>query len=569
MSKKKSEYLGIGKTMFNTGATLLKVEDGVISSWETILSERVDRKKYSRAWPIKALEILQASEIPNGNIAHNSDIEAPSFKEDMLQRHSPFYEMLTAKGLSNCSEKFNSEISYIEHHIAHAYSSLVVCPYQECFVLVMDGGGSKRKHTSFKNENEAGSEEIEHTSLYHWDGKTLQLLHKEWLEYRESKIAELKFSNGAGSMYEKVAQFIFNDSLSSGKVMGLAGHGRVLEIEKGVSFFQFLEGLDWKRAYKGSSKEEWEVDPNRSYWQDIAATTQFLFEENLNRLVGLIKSKFNSQFGDLPLVLTGGCALNCTANAILDQKNIFPEIFVSPFPGDESISLGCAVALAIIKENVSLQSKNWEKQNSFFGSSIDFSQVESIFSDYSFEKLKGVEKITSLLLSGEVIGWFQGRSECGPRALGHRSILAYAGKKGLKSYLNRDIKFREAFRPYGASVLQEDASVYFEISNEFQNPFMSFATPMRESYKDQLLDICHVDGTCRMQTVMNSQNPELYELLVGLKKKGALPIVLNTSLNIMGEPIVESLEDAHHFFKNSKVRFMVIGNFLLSKGELP
>jgi carbamoyltransferase len=145
--------------------------------------------------------------------------------------------------------------------------------------------------------------------------------------------------------------------------------------------------------------------------------------------------------------------------------------------------------------------------------------------------------------------------------------LASVSRLGLKDFLNLEIKFREDFRPYGASLLFEDANLYFDVPKYLQNPFMSFATPIRSEFKELLKEVCHVDGTCRMQTVMKQQNESFYELLNGMKKMGELPILLNTSLNIMGEPIVESLKDALVFLENSRVNTMVIDKFLIKKRD--
>jgi len=564
VSIKKTKYLGLGKTMFNTGATLLEVDAAGVFCWLTVLSERIERKKFSRSWPLAALKKLPLDGVDPDCIAHNSDIMNPRFKEDLLAKSSPFYEFLRANSLGNCTEKFNSNISYVEHHEAHAFSALAVVPYDKCYVLVMDGGGSKRGDTHFSGQGES-EEEIEHTTIYFWDGRVLKPLFKEWLQYKESRHEGLKFSNGIGSLYEKVAELIFKDSMASGKVMGLAGFGTPFKGEEDQTLFDFLESLDWSKRFHGNTKEEWAQDPHLAYWKDLAATAQLLFEENLERVLGEVERNFFDEYGEHPLVMTGGCALNCTANFKVVNSGVFHEVYVSPFPGDESISLGVAVKQAYSRSGLKLQSKSWEIQNSFFGQEVDFSRVPSLFENYEVELIDTYDGVCERLERGEVIGWFQGRSECGPRALGHRSLLGSIAKVDLKNYLNREIKFREDFRPYGASILFEEASEYFEIEKDFQNPFMSFAVPIRKQYRDKLREICHIDGTCRMQTVMKKQNESFYKLLETMKKGSGLPVLLNTSLNIMGEPIVESLEDALAFLEQSRVETMVIGDFLVTK----
>jgi carbamoyltransferase len=566
--KARTTYLGIGKTMYNTGATRLEVDSNGIGNWVTSLSERVERKKFSRAWPLNALKALRINwdDLSPACISHNSDISNPELKESLLAKASPFYEMLDLNGLSQCTKKGNPGISYIEHHLAHAFSSLIVSPFDKCFVLVMDGGGSRRSETSFKEQGP--SDDIEHTTLYYWNGSKLEVVLKEWLSYTESSIPGRKFSRGVGSLYEKAAEFIFNDSLASGKVMGLAGFGKKFSVvSSDTDYFDFLNSLSWDKAFVGKSKEEWQENENMEYWKDLAASVQYLFEENLKRLSLVIQNDLVPRYGNLPLIMTGGCALNCTANELIRAQNIVPEIFVSPFPGDESISLGCSIAKAYGDDLVKFVKKPWEEQSSFYGPLIDFNEVPIIFKDYEVKEISNYSEVCSQLSTGEVIGWFQGRSECGPRALGHRSLLASVSRLGLKDFLNLEIKFREDFRPYGASLLFEDANLYFDIPKYLQNPFMSFATPIRSEFKELLKEVCHVDGTCRMQTVMKQQNESFYELLNGMKKMGELPILLNTSLNIMGEPIVESLKDALVFLENSRVNTMVIDKFLIKKRD--
>ncbi len=160
---------------------------------------------------------------------------------------------------------------------------------------------------------------------------------------------------------------------------------------------------------------------------------------------------------------------------------------------------------------------------------------------------------------------FQGRSEPGSRALGNRSILAMPSISGMKSHLNNEIKFRESFRPYGCSLLQEDASTYFQVDSNFHSPFMGFALPVIPKWHDVFREVMHVDGTTRLQTVTSGQNRRYYELLKSLKKECGHSVVLNTSLNIMGRPILETVQDALDFFNSSEIKFLAIGNFLIQR----
>jgi len=559
-------FLGLGKTKYNSNASLLTIENNKWS-WETRLSERVERSKWSGSWPLKAIKALGA--LPNENItfAENSDIVNPWFKESLLQKKVPFYENLSNHGLENCVRENNQDMLYMAHHPAHAYSVIPVMPFEQAFILVCDGGGSKREDYKFDSiheiQDEGDPEDIEHTSLYFWDGNQLRLFHKEWLKYKRSPFENLSFANSIGAYYEKVAEFIFNDNLASGKVMGLAGYGSSRELSE--SFWEDQMNIPWDKKFPGGLKSEWARSSHFEIWANEAATVQLAFERNLERLSEIVKENGFEHFGDCPLVMTGGCALNCTANFKLYKKGYFKDIFVSPFPGDESISLGLAVGAAIEKGHRFRDTCKWKNCHSAYGSDLELDDIKGLFKSYKVSKLSDYNIVAEKLRDGEVIAWLQGRSESGPRALGHRSLLANPLVTSLKEKLNEKIKFRESFRPYGASLLRERASEYFEVDESFENPSMSYAVAIRDKYRELLKEVSHIDGTCRMQTVSEGGNSEFYKLIEAFEKVSNIPVLLNTSLNIMGEPIVESKHDALSFFEHSVVKTMVIGHYLIEK----
>lgn len=558
------KYLGLGKTIYNSNITELTLGDQY--QWTTLLSERLSRKKWSGQWPEIALKKIKACPSDYEGIAENRDITTPRFVEDLYQKKGMFYELLKNKKLDLFCSKFNEDILFIPHHLAHAFSSLALMPFEKALILVMDGGGSSLKEYESSQFKEYGlntfaDNSIEHTSLYEWDGHQLTLLFQEELVYENYSNSSKKFSNGIGSYYEKVAQLIFNDNLSSGKVMGLASFGH--SSFKNQDHVTLQRNIDWTKCFSGQDKGLWQKNRNQSYWQDEAATVQEAFEVNLMRVFEKITAR---SLNHLPLVFTGGCALNCTANFKAYQKKVFPDIYIPPNPGDEGISLGLAFGKAFLDKNITPKKIPYELQTSAFG--WNYGNEAHLFKDFYTVPLKDLLLVVSLLKKGEVIAWFQGRSECGPRSLGHRSLLARPDRPGLKDQLNQTIKFRENFRPYGASVLWEESHEYFDVEEGFQNPFMSFATPIRSQYYELLKEVSHVDKTCRMQTVMSQQNPAFHKLITTCQKTGMLPILLNTSLNIMGEPIVESPEDALHFLNHSVVNHLVFNDLLISKVEL-
>lgn len=543
-------FLGLGKNMFNSGITELVCDDSGEWSWQTILTERWDKRKYSGAWPLLPLEIINSREKQYQGISENRDVTDPQFYEELLQSKTPFYEKLQAKGLSHFISLKNDSLEVVNHHEAHAYSAIAQSPFEKSYILVMDGGGSRK------------GDFIEHTTLFLFDGERLQEVEKEWQIYEEVLGQPFKLAEGIGSFYERCAQLIFGNNLSSGKVMGLAGFGKSW-YEPSLSLVQNQKKMDWSRAFKGKSKEEWESSNCQKYWRDLAATVQDAFEQNLFRWANKLLNSSES----LPLILTGGCALNCTANFKLHKSGKFSEIFVPPNPGDEGISLGLAFRQAFLGGDISFSKRDIQSINSSHGLEVFYTKEDVLkaFCDYEVRDVQVLEGAIDRLLEGKVVAWFQGASETGPRALGHRSLLARVDRPGLKDYLNREIKFRENFRPYGASVLWEVASLYFDIQPNFHNPFMSFAVPIKQEYEILLKEITHIDGTCRMQTVSMKQNRRYHELLKSFGKKSGHPILLNTSLNIMGQPILESLEDAVAFMNSSCIETMVFNDFLINR----
>ncbi len=396
------------------------------------------------------------------------------------------------------------------------------------------------------------------------DSGKIKCVFKSWQNFSESKINfPHQWSEGLGSLYEKSAEYIFNDKRAAGKVMGLAAFGKASKLEvRSV----FLDTLDWKDAFKGKGKTQWESSNRFSLYADIAATVQNHFEESVLRLVKKLRSEF-PEYGNL--ILTGGCALNCTTNMKIFDQKIFDQIYVPPFPGDESIGLGAASLLYHERSGNVWEPRSWSSQHGYFGSPNSVPQnheIEQKFASFKVEKPNSITDFTSQKIAeGAVIGWFQGRSETGPRALGNRSLLARADKPGIKDHLNLRIKMREDFRPYGCSVLFDKASEYFKVPSGFENPFMSFAVQTRPQYLDILREVTHFDQTSRMQTVRQTQNSIFYDLIEKVGQRTGIFCVLNTSLNVMGQPIVETLEDAYKFLLNTPVDGLAIGPYFVSR----
>ena len=261
--------------------------------------------------------------------------------------------------------------------------------------------------------------------------------------------------------------------------------------------------------------------------------------------------------------------MNCTFNGKLVAKKLFKEVYIPPNPGDEGIGLGAALSSIIEDYKSDWKITPWNKQSSSRGlkSSAPTDQlIQDVFAGHKITRPTALlREVAHRLASGKIIAFFQGRSEIGPRSLGNRSILASPARKELKKYLNENVKFREEFRPYGCTVQWDKAHEYFDISKGFENPFMSFAVPVREKYKTVLADLSHIDGTSRMQTLHREQNEKLYDLLEVMEQLTGLPILLNTSLNVMNEPIVETVHDLKRFLDTSNISTAVVGDYLIQK----
>ena len=372
------------------------------------------------------------------------------------------------------------------------------------------------------------------------------------------------FSEGIGIFYEKASEYIFNSKTEAGKVMGLAPFGKSSGIHE--SRVDYLNSLNWEKQFKGRGKKEWEASPYLEEYKKVAATVQENFENFLFQYLDSVKKHFPNENN---LVITGGCALNCTFNGKLARKKIFQKIYIPPNPGDEGISMGCAFSSYLRSNKEKWKPLPWEQLISSRGlkSSVPSDlEIEETFKGYMVTKNPNmVQQVAKELASGEIIAFYQGRSEVGPRALGSRSILASPVRRNLKNYLNENVKFREDFRPYGCTVQWDKAHLFFEIDQGFENPFMSFAVPVRSKFIDVLRDLSHVDGTSRMQTLHRGQNEVFYDLLGEMEKLTGLPILLNTSLNVMNEPIVETIQDAKRFLDGSCLNTLVANGYIIKK----
>ncbi|MGN6542061.1 MAG: carbamoyltransferase family protein [Ginsengibacter sp.] len=424
---------------------------------------------------------------------------------------------------------------YVEHHIAHAASAFFPSPFSHAAVLTIDGRGEKTT-----------------TSYYLGEGKEL------------AKISEVFMPHSLGLLYEEVTSYLgFLHSSDEYKVMALASYGKPVYLNEFRSMIHVGENGKYtiselnleERFGKARKKDE----PFLSHHFDIAYSLQKVLEETVLQLVNW----FQKETGEENLCMAGGVALNCVLNGVIRDYSNFKNIWVQPASGDAGTALGAALWVdAQLRKD---ESKTFTMEHCYWGPEYSDEEVEKFlkWTKVPYRKLENVAKETAAILAEDkIIGWFQGRMEFGPRALGARSILASPIHAEMQAKLN-DIKDREDFRPVAPVVLENEANEWFEGAE--QSPYMLFVYCVRSDKADKIPAVRHVDGTARIQTVNEEQHPRYYELLKEFKKLTGVPVLVNTSFNTRGEPIVCTPRDAIECFWTSPFDALVINSFLLEK----
>lgn len=460
-------------------------------------------------------------------------------------------------------EKFegsvNAKIYHIDHHLAHASSAFFVSQFEEAAVLTVDGFGDFLSTMLCLGENNKI--------------KTLD---------------NIKFPHSLGILYTAVSQYLgFLQFGDEGKVMALAAYGepnyvdffRDIVLLKKSKYFKL--NLDYFLHHKGKIAEVWENSPSYSRLysgelekklgisrepfsaiekkhQDIACSLQFVLEESLSKIAEELYEITQKKY----LCIAGGVALNCVANGKILNNSPFEKIFIQPASSDSGTSLGAAF---YIWNQLLNKKRNYVMEHVYLGKEYSDSEIENTVKKFNvaFKKTENIEKETAYLINqGKIIGWFQGRMEYGPRALGNRSIIVDPRNKNMKNILNERIKHRENFRPFAPSILKEKVKQYFK--DVYESPFMLFNFSAFPGVKEQIPAVLHVDETARIQTVDKKTNEKFYNLIAEFEKLSGIPAVLNTSFN-ENEPIVMTPEDAINCFLRTNMDYLAIGNFLVKK----
>ena len=592
--------LGISAFYHDSAASLIK--DGEIVS--AAQEERFTRKKHDSRFPFNAINfVLKFSNIKLSEIDHVVFYEKPFLKfERLLEtyvafapkgfqsfckamplwlREKLFQKKLIFDYLKNIDEKFKDEskLLFSEHHLSHAASAFYPSPFEEAIVLTADGVGE-------------------------WATTTVAIGKKNNLEIKK----ELHFPHSLGLLYSAFTYYTgFKVNSGEYKLMGLAPYGKPVYENKILNnlidlkddgtfmldqkYFNYSTGLTMTNKnfddLFGQKPRKPESENITQFHMDIAASIQNVTEKIMLLLARSLKKEYDIS----NLCLAGGVALNCVANGKILKEKIFDNIWVQPAAGDAGGSLGAALGywhIDLNKERRDIVKDSM--RGSYLGNEFVDSEISEKFDQIGakYKKLNQdeiINKTAEHLADGKAVGWFQGRMEFGPRALGNRSILGDPRSENMQKNLNLKVKYRESFRPFAPSVLREDLNDWFEMNTD--SPYMLMVSNIKKEKTNELTDdqkklfgidllnikkseipaVTHVDYSARIQTVSEEHNPLYYKLLTKFKEKTNCPVLVNTSFNIRGEPIVHSPEDAFKCFMGTELDVLIVGNCYLIKND--
>ncbi|HEY6098503.1 MAG TPA: carbamoyltransferase N-terminal domain-containing protein [Anaeromyxobacter sp.] len=461
------------------------------------------------------------------------------------------------------------KILFTEHHQSHAAAAFLTAPVTEAAILTADGVGEWATLTFGRGERPAQG------------ACTLDLLR------------ELRFPHSLGMFYSTFTAFLgFEVNEGEYKVMGLASYGKPRFLEQVRAILRpagdgaFALDLSWF-DFHASGRRAWSprlaeafgpprspdepidpATPEGSRWADLAASVQRVLEDQLVELAGVLRR----ETGLRDLCLGGGVALNGCANARILRESGFERVFVPPAPGDA----GCALGAALYADRLHFLGRDrFVPDHAFWGCAADPAELERLGLEDGLrvERASGdralIERIAGELADGRVVGWMDGRCELGPRALGNRSILAAPGSVETRDRLNREVKYREEFRPFAPAVPVEVADRYFELPPGGARlcRFMSGVFPVRPEWRTRLAAVTHVDGTARVQAVDPEISPRFHALLHAFGSRSGVPVLLNTSFNLAGEPIVARAVEGYSTFRRSGIDLVVAGRCIVGKAR--
>jgi len=591
--------LGISAFYHDSAACI--VQDGEIIA--AAQEERFTRKKHDPNYPKNAINfVLNYSSLKLSEVDQIVFFEKPFLKfERLLEtyvafapkgfvsfskamplwiKEKLFQKNLLFNKLKEHDENFKSDenIYFSDHHLSHAASAFFPSPFEEAVVITADGVGE-------------------------WATTTVAVGKGNDLEVKK----EIQFPHSLGLLYSAFTYYTgFKVNSGEYKLMGLAPYGspiyqdkikKLIDVKDDGTFrlnqkyFNYATGLtmtnDKFHKLFGQEPRDPKKDQITQFHMDIASSIQHVTEEIMIKLAKGIRN----EYGIKNLCLAGGVALNCVANGKILKEKIFDNVWIQPAAGDAGGSLGAALALWYIEQsNTRKINKNDSMKGSYLGCEFNQQQIEkelvSLGANFqTFEYKSLIEKTAEFLANEKAIGWFQGRMEFGPRALGGRSILGDPRSDKMQKNLNLKVKYRESFRPFAPSILREDLSKWFDL--DVDSPYMLIVSDINIEKKIEMTEqqkqlfgidklnikrseipaVTHVDYSARIQTVTKNTNKSYFDLITKFKEKTGCPLIVNTSFNVRGEPIVNTPTDAFNCFMGTELDYLVIGNCILNKND--
>ncbi len=560
--------LGISCFYHDSAAALLK--DGVLVA--AAHEERFSRKRHDPGIPVLSVQYcLDEAGITMDEVDHLVFYDKPFIKFERIlktylatfPRSLPSFfkaiplwlkeKLNVPKALEN-ELGFKGKVLFAEHHQSHAASAFFPSPFEEAAILTLDGVGE-------------------------WATATMGTGKGHHIELTD----EIRFPHSLGLLYSAFTYYLgFKVNSAEYKVMGAAPYGdpkyvdtifeHLIDVRDDGSFkmnmkyFAYDYGLTMTNKHFdklfGRPRREGESEMEDFHW-DMAASVQKVTEE----IVLKIARNLHRKTGMKNLVMAGGVALNCVSNGRLIREGPFENLWVQPAAGDAGGALGAAL---FIQHNVLNEPQRFRMDHAYWGPSFSDDEIKTFLAGRSapyheFSRDEMISETARHLDEQKVIGWFQGRMEWGPRSLGSRSILADARNEENWKRVNLKIKFRESFRPFAPACLADRASEWFEIDRE--SPYMLLVCQVREDRNAPA--ITHVDGSARLQTVTPESHAEFHDLIAAFDERTGCPVVINTSFNVRGEPIVNTPEDAYLCFMRTNMDVLVLGNQVLLKEDQP
>lgn len=564
--------LGISCFYHDSAAAIIK--DGQIIA--AAQEERFTRTKHDNTFPHKSIEFcLNKLNIAINEVDYIAFYEKPILKFDrVLSQHISHFpkslkvfidtipswvlEKLQIKKILKDICHYHGKVVFIPHHLSHAAASYFTSPFSEAAILTIDGVGEWATTTyGFAKNNNIKLEK------------------------------QINFPHSLGLFYSALTAYLgFAVNNDEYKVMGLSAYGKnqqeyypkikkLIKLNSDGSYqlntkyfsFEYQEKMfNQKLCHLLGGPARKPDSEMTSRYENIAFATQQVFEETLFFMLNKLYKKHPSK----NLILSGGSALNSLANGKILKNTSFKNLYITPDPGDGGGSLGAALYTYY---HLSKKSSHHLLPSAYLGPDFTLEQIKKTINKYKLKSKLVIDNqklsdlVSELLIKQKVIGWFQGRMEWGPRALGNRSILAAATSREMQDIINAKVKHREMFRPFAPVILREYTKDYFITDKNIpiSADYMLMVYPFKKSVQLKVPAVVHVDGTGRLQTIDEQSNPKYYRLIKSYYQKTGIPLILNTSFNVKGEPIVCTPEDAIKCFLNTEIDYLVLGNYLIKK----